>query len=81
MKITTTTQGQIVIPAAIRRKFGIKPGTHILVQTDETNHHIILTPITREYVNRLRGKYKGKRLLEALMEARRQEREPDSISK
>jgi hypothetical protein len=29
-------------------------------------YHIILTPITREYIQSLRGKYKGRGLLEAL---------------
>ena len=60
---------------ALRRKYGITPGTHIAIEVDEDNRHIVLTPITREYIHRLRGKYQGKGLLKALMADRKRERE------
>ncbi len=60
------SRGRIVIPASIRRKLAITQRTPIHMSADEQAHHIILTPITREYVNSLRGKYKGKGLLKAL---------------
>ncbi len=41
---------------------------------DEQAHRIILTPITREYVNSLCGKYKGKGLLQTLMAGKKRER-------
>jgi len=66
METITTSKGQVVIPAKIRRKLGIKEGTHIQIDLDEINKRIILTPVTREYVNSLRGKYKGKGLMKAL---------------
>ena len=66
METQTTAKGQVVIPASIRRKLGILPGTRIQVDLDEKAGHIILTPVTREYIHRLRGKYKGKELLQAL---------------
>jgi AbrB family looped-hinge helix DNA binding protein len=66
METVTTSKGQVVIPAKIRRKFGIKEGTHIQIDIDDENKRIILTPVTREYVNNLRGKYKGKGLMKAL---------------
>ncbi len=72
---TSTIKGQIVIPSPIRRMFGIKKGTRIQIDTDEKAHHIILTPITRDYIFSLRGKYKGKGLMKALMDERRKERE------
>lgn len=75
METTATVKGQIVIPASIRRKFGIKEGTRIQIETDEATHKIILTPITREYINSLRGKYKGKPLLKSLMAEKKRERE------
>ncbi len=75
METTATTKGQIVIPSAIRRKLGIKEGTRIQIEVDETGHRIILTPITREYIHSLRGKYKGRGLLKALEEDRKRERE------
>ncbi len=75
MVTTATTKGQIVIPSSIRRKFEIKEGTRIEIKVDEKARHIILTPITREYIHSLRGKFKGKGLLKELMEEKKQERE------
>ena len=75
METTATSKGQIVIPSSIRRKFGIKEGTRIQIEVDESAKEIILKPITREYVHSLRGKFKGKGLLKALMVDRKKERE------
>ena len=61
-----TTKGQVVIPSSLRRKFGITDGTRIQIDVDEKANKIILTPVTRAYIHTLRGKYKGKRLLEVL---------------
>ena len=74
METYATVKGQIVIPSKVRRKLGIRQGTRIEIEVDETNHTIILKPITREFVHRLRGKYKGKGLLEALMADKERER-------
>lgn len=70
-----TVKGQIVIPSKVRRKFGIKEGTRVQVDMDEQAHRIILTPVTRDYVQKLRGKYKGKGLLAALAAEKKRERE------
>jgi AbrB family looped-hinge helix DNA binding protein len=70
-----TVKGQIVIPSKIRRRFGIKEGTRMQVDMDEQAHRIILTPVTRDYVQRLRGKYKGKGLLAALAAEKKREKE------
>ncbi|MHB1528944.1 MAG: AbrB/MazE/SpoVT family DNA-binding domain-containing protein [Acidiferrobacteraceae bacterium] len=70
-----TVKGQIVIPAKIRRKLGMKDGTRIQMELDEGAHRIILTPITREYVESMRGKYKGSGLLKALAADKKRERE------
>jgi len=75
IETTATVKGQIVIPASVRRKFGIKEGTRIVIEADEENHRIILKPITREYINSLYGKYKGLGLLEVLVEDKKRERE------
>ena len=75
MVTTATIKGQIVIPSSVRRKFGIKEGTRIQIDADEKTHHIILTPITRDYIFRLQGKYKGKGLMKTLMDERHKERE------
>jgi AbrB family looped-hinge helix DNA binding protein len=70
-----TVKGQIVIPAKIRRKFGIKEGTRVQVDIDENAHRILLTPVTRGYIQSLRGKYKGKGLLTALAAEKKREKE------
>ena len=75
METYMTVKGQIVIPSKVRRKLGLKEGTRVQVDVDEGSHSIILTPITREYVEGLRGKYKGKGLLKALATEKNRERE------
>jgi AbrB family looped-hinge helix DNA binding protein len=75
METIATKKGQIVIPSKIRRHFGIKEGTRIQIDVDEKDHSIILKPITREYINSLRGKFKGKGLMKELMEEKKNERE------
>ena len=44
------------------------------IDVDEQAHRIILTPVTRDYIQNLRGKYKGKRLLTALAAEKKRER-------
>ena len=75
METVATSKGQIVIPAAIRRKLGIKEGTRIQIAVNDNTHEIILKPITREYVQSVRGKFKGKGLLKALMADKKKERD------
>ena len=75
METYATVKGQIVIPSSVRRKFGIKQGTRIEIEVDEDNQRIILKPITRAYIHSLRGKYKGRGLLKALMAEKKRERE------
>jgi AbrB family looped-hinge helix DNA binding protein len=75
METYATVKGQIVIPSSIRRKFGINESTRIQIDVDEANSRIILTPITREFVHSLRGKYKGRGLLKSLMAEKKLEKE------
>ena len=74
METTATKKGQIVIPSKIRRQFEIKEGTRIQIDVNEKDHSIILKPITREYINSLRGKFKGRGLMKELMEEKKNER-------
>ncbi|MBM3128477.1 MAG: hypothetical protein FJ009_07535 [Chloroflexi bacterium] len=67
METHATADGRITLLLSIRREFGIQAGTRIQVQVDEQGKRIILTPITRQHIHSLRGKYKGKGLLKALM--------------
>ena len=65
MESHITVKGQIVIPASLRRKYGIKPGTKIKIHDD--GERIILQPVTDEFYRRLPGSLSGKRALKALM--------------
>jgi AbrB family looped-hinge helix DNA binding protein len=71
METYATVKGQIVIPAELRRKHGIKAGTKItFIDTDDA---IIIKPITEETIKRMRGALKGKGLVKALLDERRQD--------
>jgi len=67
METIVSSNGRITIPSEIRRRFGIRDGTPIRFDVDDVNKKIILTPITREYVHSLRGKYRGRGLMRTLM--------------
>jgi len=73
MQSTATSKGQIVIPAELRKKYGIKAGTKIQIMDE--NERIVLQPITREYIHSLRGKFRGKGLLKALAAEKKREKE------
>lgn len=73
METRATIKGQIVIPAALRRKYNIQGGTRI--QVYEENGRIILHPVTRETIRKVRGMFKGSGALKILREER--EREQD----
>jgi len=64
-----TIKGQIVIPAKIRKKMGIKRGTKICFV--DRGDEIILKPLTREYFENMAGVLKtGGKLSKALLEER-----------
>jgi AbrB family looped-hinge helix DNA binding protein len=68
-----TTKGQLVIPARLRRRFGIKKGTTISFL--EEGGRIIVQPVTRQFIRGLRGSLKGEpSALDLLLKARKQER-------
>ena len=75
METTAPSKGQIVIPSSVRRKFGIKEGTRIRIEVDEGANVILLRPITRDYVHSLRGRFRGRGLLKALMNEKKRERD------
>jgi AbrB family looped-hinge helix DNA binding protein len=52
-KSVVTAKGQIVIPAKLRRKYGIKKGTP--VSFHERNGTIVVRPLTDEYLRSLQG--------------------------
>jgi AbrB family looped-hinge helix DNA binding protein len=71
METRASAKGQIVIPAALRRKYGIKNGTRIVVI--DSGDSIILKPMTEEYLKKLQGSLKGKGGLKTLLDERRKD--------
>jgi AbrB family looped-hinge helix DNA binding protein len=74
MTTTATVKGQIVIPAEVRAKLGIKGGTRLNVEVDEAGR-IILTPVTTGFIKNIYGRRKGNQLLDALAHEKKRERE------
>jgi AbrB family looped-hinge helix DNA binding protein len=72
MEAYITVKGQIVIPAELRRKYGITERTRIVIT--DNGKEIILRPITRAYLKSLRGSLKGD-AIKVLLEERRKDRE------
>ena len=77
MEARVTTKGQIVIPATLRRKYGIKRGTRVNI--DDDDGMIVLRPATRKalekLLDRLQGRFKDSPLVQDLMEERARDRE------
>jgi AbrB family looped-hinge helix DNA binding protein len=69
-----TVKGQVVVPANIRRKFGIKKGTKIAFI--EQNGKLIIQPLDKNYFESLAGILgtEGK-MLKSLMDDKKRERE------
>ena len=73
-KAVVSAKGQMVIPSALRKKFGIKKGTQVCLY--ERGGEIIIKPITDKYIQSMAGMTRTKgRLLKALMEEKAKERE------
>jgi AbrB family looped-hinge helix DNA binding protein len=73
METYATTKGQIVIPAKLRKKYGIKEGTKIIIT--EKDESIILKPVTEQYLRKLQGSLKGTGALKTLMDIRKEDKE------
>jgi AbrB family looped-hinge helix DNA binding protein len=73
MEAYATVKGQIVIPASLRRKYGIKNGTKIIVT--DNGDSITLKPVTEQYLKNLQGSLKGRGGLKILVEEHRKDRE------
>jgi AbrB family looped-hinge helix DNA binding protein len=70
---TASEKGQIVIPAEIRRRYGIRAGTRILVEDD--GERIVLRPALA-LIHSLRGSLEGGALA-GLSRARAEDRQRD----
>jgi AbrB family looped-hinge helix DNA binding protein len=68
-----TTKGQLVVPARLRRKLGIKPGTKVCFV--ERGNEILFQPVTKEYIRSVCGMLKSDTsVTEELLEERAKDR-------
>jgi AbrB family looped-hinge helix DNA binding protein len=76
METVATVKGQVVIPAPLRQKFGIKKGTKFHVY--EENGKIVLEPINFEQLlDSLQGILKGTGAFEEFVAERARDREKE----
>ncbi len=69
-----TSKGQLVVPAPIRRRHGIKPGTKICFI--ERDHEILFQPVTKEYIRSVHGMLKSETsVTQELLKDRAKDRE------
>lgn len=74
-----TSKGQLVIPARLRKKYGITSGTAI--RFIERENEILLQPVTSEYIRSVRGMLKSKTsATKELLEERSREKEREEVS-
>lgn len=72
LKGKVSAKGWVVIPAVLRKRFGIKPGSSIEFQ--EIGERIVLIPESKDPVDAFYGKLAGEMsLTDALMEERTEE--------
>lgn len=72
LKGKVSAKGWVVIPAVLRKRFGIKPGASVVFQ--EAPDGIVLIPETTDPVEALFGKLAGKiSLTDALLKERARE--------
>ncbi len=73
MKTTITKKGQTVIPAKIRKKYGMSEG--LTIQWIDTGETITVVPIPKDRIRTLRGIARGEKLLEKLLHERKADRD------
>ncbi|MEI7990785.1 MAG: AbrB/MazE/SpoVT family DNA-binding domain-containing protein [Chloroflexota bacterium] len=61
-------KGQIVIPAVLRRKYGLKPGMTVRIM--DSGDGILLKPVSEQSIQKLEGILQGKGGLKVLLEER-----------
>ena len=71
-----TKRGQTVVPAPIRKKYGIREGDRLVWLDDGESIKVI--PIPRDAIRALRGRGRGEKLVELLLKARQEDRQRES---
>lgn len=72
-RVSVNAKGQVVIPAALRRKYGLKPKTRLVISED--GERLVLTPVA-VLIKQLRGSLAGgPSLTKVLLKERAKDRE------
>ncbi len=71
-----TKRGQTVVPAPIRKKYGIREGDRLVWLDDGESIKVI--PIPADVIRALRGRGRGEKLVDALLKARQEDRQRES---
>jgi AbrB family looped-hinge helix DNA binding protein len=75
MQTAVTKRGQTVIPAAIRKRYRIQEGDSLVWLDDGETIRVV--PVARDPIQALRGSGRGERLVERLLDSRREDRADD----
>ena len=73
MESTITERGQTAIPAALRKKYGMRP--HMKLVWVDTGGGIRVVPVPTDPIKGFRGMFKGLGLTDSLLKDRREELE------
>ncbi len=72
MRSTVSSRGQTVMPAELRRRYGVSCGTAL--EWIDTGHGIQVIPLPADIIGALRGSGKGRDLVSKLLSDRRRDR-------
>ena len=73
MTVIMSNKGQLVIPAKVRKRYHMTPGSRIEVL--DTGQQIVLVPVPKDAFRTSGGMLKGKMTVQDLLNERRKERE------
>jgi AbrB family looped-hinge helix DNA binding protein len=72
--VKATVKGQVIIPAKLRKKYGITKGTRVSVSEGRDEGVILLRPLPDDPIKASKGMLKGKTsILKALLKDRKEE--------
>ena len=71
-RVRVSSRGQVIIPARVRRRYGIRKGTEV-VFLEEPNR-VVMQPITRKFIEGLCGSLKGSAAMDYLLDQRKRDR-------
>jgi AbrB family looped-hinge helix DNA binding protein len=74
--VRATVKGQVVIPAKLRKKYGITKGSRVSVSEAQDQGVIILRPLPEDPITASRGMLRGETsILKSLLRDRKEEAE------